>query len=176
MKMLITQGTTAFAQRVAKNFTANHPDARYSFASSAEIPNVLVASGRYKAIPTSDHPAFIHELLKLALDEGADYLLPLGRDEAVGLSGSKLLFREYGIDVLVPDLERIEGLPILENPPRSLELHLLYGSRRPNDSGETADLAGVFSYSDDGHPYWCLSSAEHLLRQTDSTVDLKPLT
>lgn len=169
MKLLITQGTAPFAQRVAKHL---HQDlgAQVCFASADPIPQVLLDTGHYQQIPAAGHPTFAHEMLKLVLDQEATHLLPLGMEEVVVLAASKLLFNEYDIQVLIPGIDDIDSgdVQVMENPPRQLELLLLDRGQQIGPASVSADgrqpafpekLSGVFCFSDEGEPYLCLSAA-----------------
>jgi len=161
MKLLITQGTTPFAQRIAKRF-GDERRIRYYFVSSDPIPDVLIRSGSYKEIPAANEATFVHELLKLALDRQVTHLLPLGMDEVLLLTDAKQLFIEYDIQILVPDRAALAGLEVMENPPRQLELVLLEKGLRITQNGQREEppideaLSGVFCISDEDIPYLCL--------------------
>ena len=95
--ILLTQGTTALAQRVANGVLKNWP---VILASSDPIPDVLLRSGNVKRIPSANHITFIHELLKLALDQNMHYVLTLDPLEQEQLQNAKPLFNEYDIELL----------------------------------------------------------------------------
>jgi hypothetical protein len=113
--ILITSGTSAFTQRVAELF----PKSNIIFADSKPIPSVFLANGKYIAIPSSQKASFVHEMLAICLDLSIHKLLPLNDGELIPLAKNKILFEEYGITVLVPDLESLERLPKLINPTRA---------------------------------------------------------
>jgi hypothetical protein len=113
--ILITSGMSAFAQRAAELF----PESNIFFADSNPIPSVFLNSQKYRAIPSPEKASFIHELLKLCLDLSILKLLPLSDEELIPLAKNRLLFEEYGILILVPDLEYLETIPKLLNPTRT---------------------------------------------------------
>lgn len=113
--ILITSGISAFTQRVAELF----PENNIFFADSNPIPSVLLSSGKYLTIPSPEKASFIHEVLKLCLDLSILKLLPLSYEELMPLAKNRLLFEEYGISILVPDLESLENIPKLANPTRA---------------------------------------------------------
>lgn len=92
-------------------------------ASSDEIPSVLQHA--YASIPTGTGLVYAHEVLKLALDKGCNYLLPLGLDEIKTLSEAAILFEEYGIEVLCPPREVLPEVNVLPEPERNMQLHLI---------------------------------------------------
>lgn len=121
-KILITFGTRPLAMRIARKLAGSF---EVLYASSEEIPELLLKSGNYVSIPKGLLPTFAHEVLKLSLDQQVDYVLPLGGFELEPLAEAKVLFDEYQIAVLVPDKDILETFPILENPPADLPYVLL---------------------------------------------------
>lgn len=148
--VLITQGTRPFAQRVGKLL----PDGpRVLFGSSDEVPDVLVQTGNYLQFPKAGSPAFVHRVLKICLDMEVETLLPLGANELYPMAEARQLFAEYGIDVWVPTIPQLAGLPVLENPPRQLPLMVLRNGtvlNRDGNSNRYDTLSGVFTPSDAG--------------------------
>jgi len=134
--------------RIAKKLGA---DFEILYASSEEIPELLLKSGNYAPIPKGLLPTFAHEVLKLSLDQQIDYVLPLGGFELEALSEAKVLFEEYQISVLVPDKDLLDTIPIMENPPADLSYILLSKSKNLFDSATyEKSLDGLFVASDSG--------------------------
>lgn len=108
--ILLTYGTRPIAQRIVKLLSAHH---QLILATNEEVPSVLAHT--YKSIPNPANPVFAHEMLKLCLDQGIDLILPLGAAEIEVLSGSSILFEEYGINIvrpfLSPQQEIIKQIP-----------------------------------------------------------------
>jgi len=154
--VLLTQGITPFAQRIAARYL---PQWKVVFASSADIPQPLLDAGRHVLIPNPNHASFIHELLKICLSQQVGYLLPLDREEATVLSGAKVLFQEYGIEVLVSDPEIRGELPVMLQPPRGLDLVIMSkGEELAPASGMkkmNEQYSGVFCFNDDGEGFQC---------------------
>ncbi len=147
-KILITFGTRPLAMRIAKKLGA---DFEILYASSEEIPELLLKSGNYAPIPKGLLPTFAHEVLKLSLDQQIDYVLPLGGFELEALSEAKVLFEEYQISVLAPDKDLLDTIPIMENPPADLSYILLSKSKNLFDSATyEKSLDGLFVASDSG--------------------------
>lgn len=121
-KILITFGTRPLAMRIAKKLSGSF---EVLYASSEEIPALLLKSGNYAVIPKGLLPTFAHEVLKLSLDQQVDYVLPLGGFELEPLAEAKVLFDEYQISVLVPDKDILGTFAIIENPPADLPYVLL---------------------------------------------------
>lgn len=98
MYALITAGTDAAAFRLARLLN----DRNIVFASTEEISNIT--DKRFIKIPSVNSASFIHELLKLCLDLGIEEVYPLNKDEIIELSQSKLLFEEYNIKIICPEI------------------------------------------------------------------------
>lgn len=147
-RILITFGTRPLALRITKRLNNRY---EVIYASSEEIPDLLLKSGNYFRIPSGLLPTFAHEMLKLCLDQQIDLLLPLGVFELKSLTESKTLFEEYGVAVLAPDKEVLVELPILENPPAVLPLLLLSsGHNLLDDTAYTIKQDGLFAAGDSG--------------------------
>ncbi|MGB3066455.1 hypothetical protein [Sphingobacterium thalpophilum] len=150
-KILITFGTRPLAMRVAKRLAQ---DFEILYASSEEIPELLLKSGKYFRIPKGLQPTFAHELLKLSLDKQVDYVLPLGGFELESLAEAKTLFDEYQISLLVPDKDKLADIPLMENPPAELPYVLLNKGEDLFAAGHYEQtLDGLFVTSDSGQDY-----------------------
>ncbi|MFC3196756.1 hypothetical protein ACFOET_03935 [Parapedobacter deserti] len=150
-KVLITQGTRPFAQRVAKLMSPI--SGQVLFGSSDDVPNVLLRTGSYLKIPQVNAPAFIHEVLKVCLDRGINTLLPLGIHELYPMAEAQQLFSEYSVAVWVPEVTELDSIPVIKNPPVQLPL-IVFKDGVPLGTTQSDDryrrLSGVFSLSDSG--------------------------
>lgn len=147
--VLITQGTRPFAQRVAKLL----PAVQTVLFCADELPVVLLRVGNYFKAPSTDTPAFVHEMLKLCLDNDVDTLIPLGKHELYAMAEARQLFSEYDIAIWVPEVADLTALPVIENPPRQLPLLLLHNGTAITPAlygGHFDTLSGVFTPSDSG--------------------------
>lgn len=143
--VLITQGTRPFAQRVAKFLQAQH---MVLFGSAEEFPEVLLRSGNYLRIPAVTAPVFVHEILKVCLDNGIETLIPLGEHELYPMAKARQLFSEYGISVWIPEETELQSLAVIKNPPKQLPLLLLCDGRalsEPHGNELHGTLSGVFT-------------------------------
>jgi len=163
MKLMITQGTSAFAQRVARQIQQSSTTVQVYFGAADELPKVLESTGKYIRISSFSDASFVHQLLKSALDLELNYVLPLDYSECRELSEATMLFEEYGITLLMPNLENWSEENLLLNPPSALGLQLIInGHTFPAPSERTMTessekLSGLYSLSDDGEMYWCLA-------------------
>lgn len=119
-KILITAGTTSIALRVKKLLSNRF---NISLGTSSDIPSVL--REQYIKLPISSSPSYSHQILKIALDNGFDYVLPLEANEMIELGESLVLFKEYNIEVLVPNANDFKKTPISSTIPKSTEILLL---------------------------------------------------
>jgi len=147
--ILITHGIRPFAQRVARQLSGER---RVVFGTADELPDVLLNSGKYISLPNASSSAFVHEMLKVCLDHPIATVIPLGKLELARLLEAKILFDEYGIQLLLPQRQVMDKLMIIENPPTQLPLIILEkGSVITGDSRQwDAALSGVFTPSDSG--------------------------
>lgn len=138
--ILITSGVSALAQRVSKLL----PECQLFFADANAIS--FLKGEKYRAIPSSNKSAFVHEVLKLCLDLSIDTLIPLGANELLPLAKSSVLFEEYGITLLLPTTEELSTIQKVENPNRQDYPELVI------HSGADVDLKtkGVFALKENG--------------------------
>jgi hypothetical protein len=151
-RILITFGTRGLGQRIAKLL---ENEFEILFASSEEIPSLLLSSGKYFKLPAGLMPTYAHEVLKISLDHQIDFVLPLGGFEFEPLAAAKILFEEYGIKVIVPAQDVLQDYFIIENPPKELSLELLVNGKSLIGDFKTAhtDLDGLFVVSDSGDDF-----------------------
>ncbi len=149
-KILITYATRPLGLRVAKLLS---PVFGVEKATSDDVPSVLSSS--YSKIPKGANPIYAHEMLKLALDKGCQYILPLGIDEAKALAEASVLFDEYGIRVLCPGREDLADVNYLQDPSKDLQLCLI-NDKKDMLSGQLFDEApwdGLCIVSDSGDDF-----------------------
>ncbi|MBB2952802.1 MULTISPECIES: hypothetical protein [Sphingobacterium] len=151
-RILITFGTRGLGQRIAKLLG---DEFEIFFASSEEIPSLLLNSGKYFKLPAGLMPTYAHEVLKISLDHQIDYVLPLGGYEFEPLAVAKILFEEYDIKVIVPAQDVLQDYYVIENPPKELSLALLVDGKSLIDdfTTEHPGLDGLFVVSDSGDDF-----------------------
>lgn len=119
-KILITSATHSLGLRVSKLLADRFEIIQ---ATSDELPAFM--QDKFVKIPKGVNPTFAHEMLKLALDNNYEYILPLQLQEIEALSESLLLFEEYGICIICPTKQQLQELEILPNPGKELPLSIL---------------------------------------------------
>lgn len=68
-----------------------------------ELPEILVQSGKMLRLPEPQSASYTHQVLALCLDKNIDTIYVLRKAEAELLLNAKILFYEYGIDILAAD-------------------------------------------------------------------------
>lgn len=157
-KILISRGIHPFTQRVSAHYFQHWTKC---YADSIEIPQPLLHSGHYFQIPKAEDPSFIHEVLKRCLDLQVQYFLPMDKEEAITLSGAKVLFDEYGISILAPSPEVLMDYQALIHPPREQNLVILIngineGSSEIERTG--TPQSGLFAVSSQGNFLPCFAT------------------
>ncbi len=145
-RILITYGTDALAQRIGKMLAGQF---EVLYASSQPFPDVLLKQ-QYRKLPTAANPTFVHEVLKLALDESIDYILPLGKEELPALQEARILFEEYGQSLLMPlDLD---NTLILQHPDKHMPIRLISAGADLLTQAQLteSDFSGAAVVSDSG--------------------------
>lgn len=133
--ILVTAGTTAVALRLKNLLSANF---NIFLGDSKEIP--FAVKEQYLQLPKDSSFSFVHEILKIALDNKLNYILPLVDKEILRLSQNLTLFEEYGINILAPEPDILLTLNTTNNPDKSLQLVLLENGKNLIN-GEQTDLS-----------------------------------
>ena len=144
-RVLITQGTRPFAQRVGQLLQNRYA---VQFGSAEAIPEVLLGTGNYIQLPGAATPAFEHELLRKCLDNRVDVLIPLGEREIDLLARAQQLFAEYDIAIWIPDMAGAGELKLLRNPERRFPLLVIdhgVAVAGEQQGKYPATLSGVFA-------------------------------
>lgn len=118
--ILITAGTTSLAFKVKNILSDNF---HVSLGTKEEIPSII--KNQYITLAKESSNSYINELLKIALDNNINYLLPLSSSEAIVLSQNKVLFEEYDITILIPEFNELNNIQSTNNPDKTLNLSLL---------------------------------------------------
>lgn len=103
MAVLITAAANAAAFRLDR--ILNIPDVY--FADQNPLP--AIPGKKFVQIPAASSNTFTHEVLKTCLDHHINEVYPLKRDEILELSGSRELFKEYGISLIIPSEKWIDS-------------------------------------------------------------------
>jgi hypothetical protein len=102
LKILITGGKSATTLKLLKAFEGNE----IVLADYGEIP--AFTSANYKFITLGEvNDAIAHNILNICLDYGIDMILPVHEFEINPIAKSKVLFQEFNIQVLLPEVTHV---------------------------------------------------------------------
>lgn len=101
MKTLITGGKSAQALKLLKAFTGD----QVLLADYGEVPSFPSAQYQFVGLGERNDDTIAHTLLNACLDQKADRLLPIRSFELEAVVKSAILFEEFNIHVLLPDME-----------------------------------------------------------------------
>jgi hypothetical protein len=100
LKTLITGGKSAQAQKILKAFTGD----QILLGDYGDMPSFASAQYQFVSLGERNDDTIAHTLLNACLDQQADRLLPLYSFELEAVMRSAVLFEEFNIHVLLPDL------------------------------------------------------------------------
>lgn len=101
MAILITAASFSMAYKLERFLN----ESEVYFAEQIEMP--AISGKRFLRIPDVSSPIFTSELLKLCLDNQIVKIFPLKQAEIEELSKADQLFKEYGINIIIPSNEWI---------------------------------------------------------------------
>lgn len=100
MKTLITGGKSSQALKLLKAFSGD----QVLLADYGEAPSFSSAQYQFVSLGERNEEITAHNLLSACLDQSAERLLPLQAFELEAVVKSAVLFEEFNIHVLLPDL------------------------------------------------------------------------
>lgn len=101
MKILITGGTAIAALKLLKAFE----NKEVVLADYGTVPMLKSAAYQMISLGKKNEEIVAHNILNVCLDEGITTVLPLYSFEVAALAKARVLFAEFGIDLLLPDDE-----------------------------------------------------------------------
>lgn len=104
MKILITGGKSAATLKLLKAFADDH----ILLADYGDMPSFSSAAYQMHSLGTRNDDTTAHNLLNNCLDEGVEMILPLHPFEIEAVSRSIVLFEEFGISVLLPEISKLD--------------------------------------------------------------------
>lgn len=104
MKILITGGKSASALKLLRAFR----NMEIILADYGEVPDFSSDQYRFISLGLKNEDTLAHLLLSVCLDHQADLVLPLHDFEIEPIVKSEILFAEFNISVLLPDLKNYE--------------------------------------------------------------------
>lgn len=156
MKTLITGGKSAQALKLLKAFTGD----QVILADYGEAPSFSSAQYQFISLGEKNEETIAHNLLTACLDQGTDRLIPLHIFELEAVVRSLILFEEFNIHVLLPDINsfplyKLSGAVNTQNWAVFDKGELLYASAGTVLTGTAEGLNGVFymdGAGDDARP------------------------
>lgn len=139
--LLITGGTTSYAFRIMNLLSDKFI---ISLGTADDIPSVM--NKHFIKLPSSTINSFVHEVLKIALENNITYILPIEEKEITLLSQSLSLFEEYGIQILIPNVDEIRNLNLTSAPHKNSRLTVLIGGVDLLNNNKT-----IFNFSGCGY-------------------------
>lgn len=147
MKILITGGKSAATLKLLKAFADDH----ILLADYGDMPSFSSAAYQMHSLGTRNDDTTAHTLLNNCLDEGVEMILPLHTFEIEAVSRSIVLFEEFGISVLLPEINKLDQYLSTEKQTGDWAIYrdgvLLFASN-PSDEqlavGKKAGLNGAF--------------------------------
>ena len=153
MKLLITGGTAATALKLLKAFEGHE----VVLADYGDVPTVSAKAYQFVSLGAKNEDIVAHNILNACLNEGADAVLPLYSFEAEAIAKSKILFNEFGIEVLLPEPAELpvylhQGIVLKTTDWAVYKQGKLFFSPSGNDifrsEGEARNLNGAFVWLD----------------------------
>lgn len=152
MKTLITGGKSAQALKLLKAFTGD----QVILADYGETPSFSSAQYQFIGLGEKNEETIAHNLLTVCLDQEIDRLIPLHIFELEAVVKSLILFEEFNIHVLLPDINsfplyKLSGAVNAQNWAVFDKGELLYASAgTPALTGKEEELNGVFYMNEAG--------------------------
>lgn len=145
MKTLITGGKSSQALKLLKAFTGD----QVLLADYGDAPAFSSAQYHFVSLGERNEETTAHNLLNACLDQDAERLLPLYTFELEAVVKSAVLFEEFNIHVLLPDLFTFPQYPLsgaadLQSWAVYDKGELIYASVPLLRNENTAGLNGVF--------------------------------
>ena len=145
MSVLITAASHSAAYKLERLLRAPN----LVFADFIELPHLTRSGRNFVKIPKGNSASFAHQILDLALNEGIIKILPLYADEIFPLAESRQLFLEYGISVIVPNINWFEGQSLIQNASDTSLIvmesgKILAGELPPGVTLADEELSGIF--------------------------------
>ncbi len=101
MKILITGGNSSTALKLLKAFSND----QVKLGDYGDVPSFSAQNYQFISLGIKNEETIAHTLLNACLDEGIEMILPLHVFEIEAVAKATVLFKEFGIDVLLPTNE-----------------------------------------------------------------------
>ncbi|MCZ4244326.1 hypothetical protein [Pedobacter punctiformis] len=150
MKILITGGNNAKTLKLLKAF----PGHFMLLADYGDVPGILTEHYGFASLGVLNKDSIAHILLNFCITESIDSIIPLHDYEIEPLAKSAVLFGEYGIQVLLPSLEKLGDYNHAEKVKYTdfavfINGELIFTTNETLPANQEADLNGVFGFNSD---------------------------
>jgi len=105
LKILITGGNSATTLKILKAF-AEH---EVILADYGEMPSFSALNYKFISLGDKNDDTIAHSLLNNCLDQEVDAILPIREFEVEPVAKAKVLFNEFNIETLLPNLEVLKS-------------------------------------------------------------------
>lgn len=91
---------------------ANHPLSGLVSLLLQTEENIIIVDSDIDTfkLPQENSSSYAHEMLSIALSHNITHIIPLKEKEVFALAEAKVLYEEYEIQVLIPDLNQLKNL------------------------------------------------------------------
>lgn len=118
--LLLTGGTTSYALKIMNLLSDKFI---IKLGTADEIPSIM--NKHFVKLPSTTISSYIHEVLKLALENKITYILPIEEKEILLFSQNLSLFEEYGIKIISPNFDEIGSLHLTSTLNKNSHLTIL---------------------------------------------------
>ncbi len=150
LKILITGGNNAKTLKLLKAF----PGHFVLLADYGDVPGILTENYGFASLGAVNKDSIAHILLNFCITESIDSIIPLHDYEVEPLAKSAVLFNEYGIQVLLPSLEKVGdyiNTDAVKYNDFAVFIHgeLIFTTNKIMPENIEVDLNGVFGFNND---------------------------
>ena len=150
LKILITGGNNAKTLKLLKAF----PGHFVLLADYGDVPGILTENYGFASLGVVNKDSIAHILLNFCITESIDSIIPLHDYEVEPLAKSAVLFNEYGIQVLLPSLEKVGdyiNTDAVKYNDFAVFIHgeLIFTTNKIMPENIEVDLNGVFGFNND---------------------------
>ncbi len=150
LKILITGGNNAKTLKLLKAF----PGHFVLLADYGDVPGILTENYGFASLGAVNKDSIAHILLNFCITESIDSIIPLHDYEIEPLAKSAVLFNEYGIQVLLPSLEKVGdyiNTDAVKYNDFAVFIHgeLIFTTNKIMPDNIEVDLNGIFGFNDD---------------------------
>ncbi len=156
MKILITGGKSSVALKLLKAFTGYE----IVLADYGEVPSFSSTAYQLISLGPKNEDVLAHNLLNHCLNEGVDLVLPLHEVELGAVAKAAILFKEFDIDVLLPNDADLSTYQLSEKSPNWVVFNkgeVIFTTQASETRFEQAKIASLSG------AYYCIEEPASIL-------------